>query len=85
MAIEAVADSCFQKLTLKEVADHVSNVLDANDSGYWLCHIYPQEIDSSLVLTKYKSLQMQFEKDEAIYEVEIAQTQTDQLTVGHKI
>ena len=56
IAIEALANSCFLKLTLKEVADHVSNVLDANDSGSWLCHIFPQDIDASLALTKYKSL-----------------------------
>ena len=72
LAIETIINAFFSKLNLKEASEHIVNTLDENDKGYWMCHIYPQEVDNGLVKTQYKGLEMQFARDEVIYVVNVA-------------
>ena len=59
---------------LKDVAMKVTDTLDKNEGGFWLCSIRPLEIEGGLIKSEYKGLTMSFKRTELVYEVQVCQT-----------
>lgn len=63
-----------ESANLIAVSKLVSDMLDSQEGGFWLCNIRCKEVENGLIKSEYKGLVLGFERDGMEYEAQICQT-----------